>query len=293
MQRERVINRDLHQVSTFSSVTNFLDAKTVSAGISTIHSGGLPIDILVSPAKSNTTIFFFHGAIEPHFTLPVLSGLGISGGLEANRVFVSDPSLTLDEDLMLAWYAGNYKQPDLQQSLVSVFRKILETLRSDRAVFFGGSGGGFASLYFASRFDNSLAVVFNPQTIIANYAERPVRDFTEKAFHLPHGLELPLNSLPSHIITNICDIYKKPIYTTIIYMQNSNDSLHLQLHLAPFLEALHPENKLLLMNEPWREGHSPPPKKVLTRVLNLVASPDEWTAERFTGIGLNNISGAS
>src|SRR5690625_1142090 len=153
----------MHQVSDFSSVTDF-ENNTVRAGISTMYSGGIPIDVLVSPGTSETTIFFFHGAIERHFTLPVLSGLGISGGLDANRVFISDPSLTLDDELLLAWYAGNYRQPNLQKSFVRIFKKILTSLQSRRTVFFGGSGGGFASLYFAGHFQNSLALVFNPQT---------------------------------------------------------------------------------------------------------------------------------
>lgn len=171
-------------MSEFSTVTDFLNAKTVRPGISTIYSGGLPIDLLVSPGASDTTIFFFHGAIERHFTLPVLSGLGISGGLEANRVFISDPSLALDDQLMLSWYAGNHRQPDLQHILISVFEKIIVSLGSDRSVFFGGSGGGFASLFFASHFKNSLALVFNPQTNISKYSERAVRDFATKAFQV-------------------------------------------------------------------------------------------------------------
>src|SRR5690625_6364590 len=121
----------MHQVSDFSSVTDF-ENNTVRAGISTMYSGGIPIDVLVSPGTSDTTIFFFHGAIERHFTLPVLSGLGISGGLEANRVFISDPSLVLDEGLLLGWYAGNHKQPELQQSLYRIFNKLLKNLNSKR-----------------------------------------------------------------------------------------------------------------------------------------------------------------
>lgn len=130
--RERVIDKSLHQVTEFASTENFLAAESIPAGISTIWENGLPIDLLVSPAESSTTIFFFHGAIERHFTLPVLSGLGISGAVNANRVFVSDPSLVLDEDLMLAWYAGNSQQPNLQEVLTVVLRKIAEKLDSKK-----------------------------------------------------------------------------------------------------------------------------------------------------------------
>lgn len=290
MQRKREIDRDIHQVSTYSSVTNFLNAETVPSGISTIISGGLPIDILVSPKNSDTTVFFFHGAIEPHFTLPVLSGLGISGGLEANRVFVSDPSLTLDETLWLSWYAGNYKQPDLQQSLTNIFRKIVSSLGSTRTIFFGGSGGGFASLFFARHFEDSLALVFNPQINIASYAERAVRDFVEKAFQVPQGTDDPLSQLPAEIVTNLCEIYDKPTGSKIAYLQNKNDSSHLQLHLSPFVEAVHPDTELFLMTKPWRDGHTPPPKELLTEVLNLAVSSDDWGFD-FVSIGFDSISG--
>lgn len=285
-----MINRDIHQVSEFSSVTKFLETKAVPPGISTIHSGGVPIDLLINPGNSNTTIFFFHGAIERDFTLPVLSGLGISGGLEANRVFVSDPSLTLDNSLMLSWYAGNYKQPDLQQTLVLIFKKIAESLGSDRTVFFGGSGGGFASLFYASYFRNSLALVFNPQTDVAMYSERAVRDFAEKAFNITPGQDNPLSELPPQIIVDLRQIYGEPKDTKIAYLQNSNDTSHTERHLRPFTKAIHPETEFLLLNQPWQHGHSPPPKDLLAKLLNLAVSSDNWHQE-LTAIGFKELTG--
>lgn len=292
MQRERVINRDIHQVSEYSSVTDFLEGSTVRAGISTIYSGGVPIDLLVSPKASDTTIFLFHGAIEPHFTLPVLSGLGISGGLDANRVFVSDPSLTLDDGLLLAWYAGNHKQPDLQQNLVKIFKKITASLRTKRTVFFGGSGGGFASLYFASQFQNSLALVFNPQTNIAKYSKRAVKDFAEKAFQVDGSHGDPASQLPTGVISDLCEFYKTPLDTKIVYMQNRNDQTHMESHLRPFSKAMHTNNEFLLLKEHWQKGHSPPPKDLLTHVLNLAVSSDNWIQD-FTQIGFTHLANAS
>ena len=291
MQRERVIDRDIHQVSEFSTVAEFLNAKTVSPGISTIYSGGLPIDVLVSPGSSDTTIFFFHGAIERHFKLPVLSGLGISGGLEANRVFISDPSLVLDNQLMLSWYAGNFHQPDLQQVLVSIFKRIVMSLGSSRAVFFGGSGGGFASLFFASHFQNSLALVFNPQTNIEEYSERAVRDFAAKAFRVETPHNSMLSELPSDVVVDLCELYREPKDTKIAYLQNANDEKHLQAHLRPFSQAIHSGTEFLLLKEPWQDGHSPPPKTLLSQLLNLAVSSNDWTRD-FTNAGFISTSPA-
>lgn len=274
--RERVIDKSVHQVTEFPSTANFLATNTVPAGISTIWEGGLPIDLLVSPEMSDTTIFFFHGAIERHFTLPVLSGLGISGGLSANRVFISDPSLILDDTLMLAWYAGNSHQPNLQTLLTAIIRRVVESLGSKKVVFFGGSGGGFASLYFASQFADSLALVFNPQTNIAKYSERAVRDFAVKAFGVQPDLPAPLTHLPSGIVLDVCEMYQIPKDSTIAYLQNHNDAEHVRSHLAPFSRSIHTETDFLVLKEPWKDGHSPPPKDLLSQILDIAVSSNGW-----------------
>lgn len=284
--RERVIDKNLHQVTEFASTENFLATDSVPPGITTIWENGLPIDLLVSPTASDTTIFFFHGAIEQHFTLPVLSGLGISGAVDANRVFVSDPSLVLDDNLMLAWYAGNRQQPNLQTVLTNVLRKVAESLGSKKVVFFGGSGGGFASLYFASQFEDSLALVFNPQTNIAKYFEHAVRDFAVKGFGIGRESRDPLLHLPAEVVTDVCEIYTTPRRATVAYLQNQKDAMHVETHLAPFLESLHEDIDLLLLEEPWRDGHSPPPKELLTKVLDLAASSEDWIRD-FCGIGFS------
>ena len=291
MQRERFIDKGAHQVSDFASVSAFLNVTTVPAGVSTIQAGGVPIDLLVHPAASDTTIVFFHGAIESHFTLPVLSGLGISGGLEANRVFVSDPSLVLDDQLMLSWYAGNVHQPDLQHTLTVILQKVVASLGSQRVVFFGGSGGGFAALYFASQFRSSLALVFNPQTDIAQYKPRAVSDFVTKAFNMDAGEHAPLSQLPVEVVSNLCDVYSAFQHTQIAYMQNLNDDAHVRSHLGPFLDAMHPKTEVLLLKERWNDGHSPPPKELLSRVLNLSVTSHNFTDD-FSELGFKNMTGA-
>lgn len=276
-QRTRAINHKLHRVSRFSTLDRFLASPSVAPGVTTICDGVVPIDFLTVPANSDTTVFFFHGAIEPHFTLPVLSGLGVSGGLNANRVFVSDPSLFIDNQLLLSWYAGNFFQPTLQTTFIQIFQKILHSLGSKRTIFFGGSGGGFASLYFAHYFDNSLALAFNPQTNIQKYQSSAVRTLAERAFLVEKERRNPLELIPESVTTNLCDLYSSSSATKVAYMQNINDSEHVKNHLQPFIDVINPEIELLLLAEPWRKGHTPPPKDLLTKVLNLSSTSCNWT----------------
>lgn len=277
--RQRSIDPRQHRITEFDSVQGYLRSKGTQPGITTIHSGGFPIDFLTKPVDSDTTVFFFHGAMQNPLHLPVLSGGGISQDLNANRVFISDPSLVVDDTLLLGWYAGNQFQPTLQQDLVKIFRKILQDLGSTRAVFFGGSGGGFAALFFASFFENSLALFFNPQTILRNYSRPSVVAYAEKAFGIPAITENPLEFLPSSVTQNLCTVYRQPKPATIAYMQNELDPAHITGHLEPFKTSVHPDNKFLLLTHPWEEGHKPPPKSLLAQLLQLAVDSTDWVTD--------------
>ncbi|WFP16729.1 hypothetical protein [Citricoccus muralis] len=254
----------------------FLRVDETPTGIVTVDHHNVPIDLLVAPHPSDTAIVFFHGAIEKHFTLPVLSGLGISGGLNANRIFVSDPSLILEQRLLLGWYAGNRHQVDLQDALTRILDHVFTLLGAKRVVFFGGSGGGFASLYYASRFENSLALPFNPQTSIRRYLDRAVVMYMNLAFnaHAPRSRRLAYK--PESIVSDLCRWYGTPRPPLVGYMQNLNDVSHVNRHLRPFLRQSHEDNRVMLLAERWDPGHTPPPKPLLTNVLDVASSAASW-----------------
>lgn len=261
-------------VRKFNSVDNFLKADSVQPGILSINSAGLPIDVMNSPKDADTMVVFFHGAIESHYKVPVLTGQGISTGLNASRVFISDPALYLSDKLMLAWYAGNSAQPTLQTDLIRIIEKLAEANSAKRIIFFGGSGGGFASLFFASHFDNSIAVVFNPQTSISKYQSRAIHAFTHHGFGIDSAEYDPLSLLPGNVVTDLCDVYSDRRPAIVAYIQNLNDHAHVERHLRPFFKNVHPENSLHLLADAWGEGHSAPPKDVLSPILtDLVELP--------------------
>lgn len=273
--RLQKIDRTANVVSQYPDVEAFLAAESIPIGILSINEQGIPIDILNSDIGADTTIIFFHGAIEPKHTLPVLSGQGISGGLTANRIFISDPSLYLTDQLSLSWYAGNKKQP-LQQLLNRILGRIIDEHGASKVIFFGGSGGGFASLYFSSLVPGSLAVAFNPQTNITRYLNRSVRAFAVHAYGIAEDEYDPISQIPNAPVLDLCAEYKQPVDNTVLYIQNANDVYHIERHMEPFLVSNHPSNRFHLLMDAWTPGHTPPPKFILATLLARMTSAEPW-----------------
>ncbi|TDU22330.1 hypothetical protein EDF61_11016 [Arthrobacter sp. JUb115] len=269
--RQQTIDQKIHSLTRYGSISQFLESEDVPAGILSIEAGGKPLDVLNSPKDSKSMIVFFHGAIDNKYQLPVLSGQGISSTINASRVFISDPALYISENLFLSWYAGSSYTPKLQNDLTAIIKKLAVTNGADRIIFFGGSGGGFASLYYASQFENGIAVCFNPQTNIAKYNSRAIHDFTHYAYGIPNTEYNPLALLPSNVVTDLCELYRAEVQNPVLYIQNLNDRTHITRHLQPFFGAIHPRNELFLLAEKWGEGHTPPPKEVMSAVLAQLA----------------------
>lgn len=60
-------------------------------------------------------------------------------------IAIADPSLLLSDKLDLAWYAGNENLKNLPQMIASILDNITGKLDT-KLIFFGGLGGGFATL---------------------------------------------------------------------------------------------------------------------------------------------------
>src|SRR5699024_7905676 len=118
-----------------------------------------------------------HGSTKKDVDLPMFAANTIMKGIPANRLAISDPSITWDDtrELILSWYIGSAQQPRLQFFLESTIRRIKELTGTPRLIFFGSSGGGFASLEMSRRFPGSVVFSMNPQTNLEKY-HWPLRD---------------------------------------------------------------------------------------------------------------------
>lgn len=276
----------------FASTTDFLNS-SVAAGLSTIDFNGLPMDILIDPvAGATTTIVSFHPAVtNTNVTRPYFVGTTVFSGINANKVYFSDPSLELSDDLTLAWFAGNSSQPETQQAIVQVLQHVLDGLRAPHAILYGASGGGFAALYYSSQLPTSMAIAVNPQTDILKYYDHHILRYTKPAWNM-HSISKAKASLPLRIRSNVIDVYSGGAENSVLYLQNARDEHHVNEHMQPLLESLPESNSFrFLIGDDWGDGHSPAPKEVQINIFESATSANgDWKSffNTITGLRRSN-----
>lgn len=254
-----VPSADHHNVE---SVESFAGPLFGGSGTYAFTVGEMPVDLRFDDRGYDTTVVFFHPAITKSVRrYPVFSGSTFSEHLQANRLFISDPSLYVDQRLRLAWYAGSKHQPTLQDELTTIISRFVRP--GDRLIFFGASGGGFASLYYATKFPGSIAVPVNAQTTIGAYVPTIVNRYLGYAWD-----GLSIDQLP--VCTDVRDLYRNPVANTVVYVQNTGDRDHMDNHFAPFMDALPQGHRISSLLVDAGEGHIPPPRDQLGRILDDV-----------------------
>lgn len=263
-------------VAEYPSIDAFLNTESVPSGRFTVVYEDLPIDFQYEHRDSQTTVVSFHGAAQTNISLPWFVGKGVLQDVEANWLAVSDPTLLLDAELKLSWYAVSQQQPNLQGIVAAVVRHVAQVSGTKHHIFFGSSGGGFASLEMGRRFPGSLALPVNPQTAIRRYGQKVRQHYVDVAWN---G-ETPL--VPgSPIVHDLPEVYNQEFPCTVGYIQNSWDAIHISKHLLPFFRTVDDHSSLHLLLGAWGDPaidkHVPPDKPQLVQIFSaLVAAEGDW-----------------
>ena len=249
------------QPRVFADVNEFVMTFDTDAASSALQiDDACPIQMKWFNRDSDTTFVVFSAAITRRAAeeVPVFSGWGTTKHLPVNVLMISDPSLILDTDLNLSWYVGSEKQGDLVEKLTLVLRAFSRTAR---LVLFGASGGGFAALVQASRIPGATALVSNPQT-----------DITKFSYYPEYVRLVWSDRAPIPVQTEVLSLYRNPVDCDVIYIQNSEDSDHMDNHLSPFQQACHPDNRVLYLTPDLTEGHIGPAPDSFKEIFSAVTS---------------------
>ncbi|GAA4910133.1 hypothetical protein GCM10025790_00030 [Nesterenkonia rhizosphaerae] len=223
------------------------------------------------------------------YKLPRFEWLRTLNSTPYNSLYFSDPTLLLNEELLLAWYVG-WADMDLYPLLAEWVNKTVDALRVKHIVILGSSGGGFASLQLAPYVPYSVALPFSPQTAISRYtvngSTTQQKRFVDHVMpHLaPDGFDkLPAGdwSVPLGDRASAVRRYTKPQQTRVLYVQNKNDVSHYKDHYTPFKEVIDtsPNRERIRFKEyHGPERHNPPQKNIFLECLSEAVS---WSQDPF------------
>src|SRR5690606_7646332 len=124
--------------------------------------------------------------------------------------------------------------------------------------------------------------VWNPQTSILKYEQEAVEQYGKTCFGCEE-LEDLQTALDGRVISDVASAYLHA-ENTVIYLQNARD-WHTEAHLQPFLSKLGMAlpvstysgwlaQGLYLHLENFSDGHNPPPRHVIARLLHALSGSD-------------------
>lgn len=252
------------ETTFFASIDEFVK-HNVPTDVISISYGSALLDLRIIDKNSDTTIVMFHAASNPlSISLPLFVGNNLVEGIEINTVFVSDPAL--DYGAPIGWFAGT-RDLNVQGDIETVLKHIVsDRFSNTNLIFFGGSAGGFAALYYSHLFVDSLAIVSNPQTNIEKYFKEGVKRYEDVCWNGE-----PVNK--SGITFDLVSLYKKSCPNFILYLQNQDDALHLNEHCRPWAHACErAANHWKILVGDWGDGHAPAPFFLLSAIVNQAAT---------------------
>lgn len=277
----------------YSSLDDFIVNFQLKTAIHTVWVKDCPIDILLDYTPGKPAIFIWKGntARNESIKLPVFNGFRMVKADDASRISISDPTMGLDPNLGLAWYAGNKEYP-FQSIVASIVEHIGKTIDTDKIIHFGGSGGGFATLYFSTFNPGSLAIPLNPQVDFLLYEKSGVQKYlnaTQEGISIEQA-QKTLNSIMTHDVTERYSSSERNNY--ILYLQNLDDPLHLEKHLPAFLNCLDVTTPIeeglhnfadkqfsIYFSNQWKGTHEPPSSAFLQCMSKEILNDDRPFAD--------------
>ena len=226
------------QIERFE-VTSSETQRFVAAGHYTVRFADFSLDLYFAPSDEKRALIFSPGYLDrktfavPYFQrtswLPELGGVGIS---------LADPTLNLNEDLGVGWFAGTRRCHYLVEVAEFLSRLLMELgIPNERTLFFGSSAGGFASIGFAAHLPGSFAFAVNPQTdLLRFHALSEIANLTRYGFG---GVSVMALEQHFHSRFNLAALLRQAGHVPRSYIwQNIHDGYHYDRHLVPFLAEL-------------------------------------------------------
>lgn len=206
------------------------------------------LDMLLDERGGDTMLVVLHGATDRgKYQMPRFEWMSTINEISKwSTLYVSDPVLSVDDVIQLAWYVG-WGDLDLHEVIADRVQEIANAMGYSTLVFCGSSGGGFAALQISRLIPGSYALAMNAQTAIDAYLVNgsglgPQRTFIERlmpelmpagglTYENQHHWADPRRSRLSAVAA-----YSQVTNNRVFLVQNVND-FHYEEHFVPFTKS--------------------------------------------------------
>ncbi|MEU2202205.1 DUF6270 domain-containing protein [Isoptericola sp. NPDC019482] len=175
----------------FGANNGSLNIRSISDdGVYRLGTPSAPLDVLVTGISHlqqdngpRVALVVLSGMVGDRSNLrgPFFSGAQVAKVSGITTISVSDPSLSLNNELRLGWYLGTKSRPELPIEIAQLIDGLGDLWGAD-IYFIGGSGGGFAALNIARHMNLGVGgLIVNPQTAVSNYSLEHVNTYLRTA----------------------------------------------------------------------------------------------------------------
>lgn len=281
----------------YKDFDDFLRIDRIETGLHSICDGQEIIDFYYKNNESDRLAVIFHGAVQAQkiarLALPIFAGLKIPLGMEVDRLLFSDATMATHRELRLGWFSGT-ESYDFAQRIDQILAKVTSIKIFNRVLLLGGSQGGFAALRASHRLDNSVALVWNPQTRVQDFfIKSHLSGFLQYCFGVENYDQLS-DEIKSQRNFDLPDMYGRNRANNFVFlMQNFEDIDHLEDHAKPLAAAMGYDlenialginrvgvNAILAVGD-WAGGHSLPDRATLEQMAHVILASELSTEDLF------------
>ncbi|KQT99843.1 DUF6270 domain-containing protein [Sanguibacter sp. Leaf3] len=247
--------------------------------VAPVDGGALAVDLAVVPRDSDVLTVYLHGGVEPGpDRLPRFEWLRSLAGRPESKLYISDPTLSIDEQLKNAWYVGTEGE-DLTPRLAQIVDAVQAQVGARHVVLIGSSAGGFAAARIASaRSEPSVALAFSTQRSLAHGPRAHVEGFLSTVFP-GENYEAVHARLGDRV--SLEETLAQATAARFVWVQNTGDVEHMRDHFAPYAlaQGLAPETggtshgrRVHLTPMYYGPGHPVPPLDLMHASIDAAVS---------------------
>jgi hypothetical protein len=159
---------------------------------------------------------------------------------DENYLVISDPTHYDDKNVQIGWYVGTNDTWYLEV-ISNIVRKIAvnRNVSNNNIMFYGTSGGGFASVGLSTLIRDSKVLVNNAQFFVMNYRSWAVNKLFSLLYqYYPSSNRDEIYKKIKHRLNHI-ELFKKMKYVpNIHYYVNANSEMDINNQCIPFLKEI-------------------------------------------------------